>query len=96
MKCLSCQKKGSHYEKKICPPCKDKGISRDDISVERKSMVFVGNNCGKDADKFVAEELSKKNYSHLRHNFKQHPYDPTKNELKLTWSEYGRGEKTNG
>lgn len=89
MKCLSCQAKGKHFDKKICPPCKDNGITRDDVKVTQHKMKFVGKSPGKDAEEFVAEMRAEgKNISHVRERFISHKYDPSKNELHLSWSEY--------
>lgn len=97
MKCLNCQTKGKHFDKKICPPCTDNGVTRDQIKVERKSMTFIGDDCGDEAGKYVVEMQNKgKNISHVRFNFKQHPYNSAKNEVKLTWSEYANTGGTDG
>lgn len=94
MKCLNCQRKGSHFDRKICPPCIDEGVTRADIIVDRKQAEFIGRKPGDDAREYLQEMREEgRNISHVREKTIMHPHDETKNKVILSWNEYSKKEQ---
>lgn len=87
MKCLNCKTSGTHFQKKICPGCTSKGVTRDDIAVKRDQMTFIGRDASQEAGEFVEDLKKKHNISHVRYKFKANN-NPDKNEMKVTWNQY--------
>lgn len=65
MKCLSCKTTGTHFTHKICPQCTIDGVTRDDISMEKKSITFMGSDFSQEAGKHVTMLRKKHNISNV-------------------------------
>lgn len=73
MKCLSCHQNGKHFLRKICPNCKAKGISRDDIHADHMVEYFQSypedEDAGIQAGKFVTKLKKERHISHLKFKY---------------------------
>lgn len=86
MKCLSCQRKGTRFVKKICPGCTSDGVTREDIVTLKKKITFKGHDASPEAGKYVNELQRDHCVSHI--NFRVLESGPSGLTIEVKWLQY--------